>query len=96
MVLPMPIACGLGCFSVVAVVRDEGAGIGLGYLARTARYCSQHVPWSLAPKVIYSDSICSVTLVVLIGLAIVSVPTWIFVNNFGAHPNSCLLPTKQD
>lgn len=33
-----------------------------------------------------SDSEYSVTLVVLIGLAIVSVPTWIFVNNFGAHP----------
>lgn len=37
----------------------------------------------------------SVTLVVLVGLAIVSVPVWIFVNNFGTRPKQTVYRPTQ-
>lgn len=48
------------------------------------------------PKGLRTDSIHRVTLVVLVGLAIVSVPTWIYVNNFGAHPSEPSVANKTD
>lgn len=78
----MPAVWWPGCFSAPPVVRDEGGGVGPGRWPGLPNTVSS-MPLGLK---VSSDSEYSVTLAVLIGLAIVSVPTWIFVNNFGAYP----------
>lgn len=92
----MPVVLWPGCFSAVTVVGDENGGFLFWENRKDHQLQFLACSWVVWPKGLCTDSTHSVTLVVLVGLAIVSVPTWIYVNNFGAHPSEPSVANKTD